>query len=170
MAANLLSWVSCIAVPILVGLVGCSRSQDDSSAHAPDSAVTPAINHVDLFRQYDPASLVEVTKFSGLPEGLRTMIRVGNVTEDHVLSDDDPGGGRIFVAGGASTTSALVGYQVGDYLPVIRGTAYVYSGGEWKVAKVWQKDVGYPRTFGDLLFITKYLSKHSSDDRNDGTP
>ncbi len=92
MAANHLSWISCIAVPILVGLVGCSRSQDDSSAHAPDSAVTPAINRVDLFRQYDPASLVEVTKFSGLPEGLRTLIRVGNVTEDHVLSDDDPGG------------------------------------------------------------------------------
>jgi len=102
MAANLLSWVSCIAVPILVGLVGlvgCSRSQDDSSAHAPASAVTPAINHVDLFRQYDPASLVEVTKFSGLPEGLRTMIRVGNVTEDHVLSDDDPGGGPHICSG-----------------------------------------------------------------------
>ena len=114
MAANLLSWVSCIAVPILVGLVGlvgCSRSQDDSSAHAPDSAVTPAINHVDLFRQYDPASLVEVTNFSGLPEELRTMIRVGNATEDHVLSDDDPGGGRIFVVGGASTTSALAGIK-----------------------------------------------------------
>ena len=114
------------ASQILLGLFACTRSHQDSSAQSTSAATAPEISG-DMFKHFDPASLVEVKRFSEFPDTLKATIRAGWVVpKDRQAALESPGGYRIFVAGGASNTSALFAYDVGDYVPMEEAIAYVY--------------------------------------------
>jgi hypothetical protein len=154
---------------ILLGVTACSHSQDSPSAQS-NAAANQLTLQKDALSHYDPASLVEVKQFSELPEGLKVTIRAGKFPQGATVADQDPGGYRRFAAGGASKASALVAYDVGDYVPQERATAYVYLNSQWVIAREWNEDLGFPHTLSELLSATGMSSKHSLGDRQNARP
>jgi hypothetical protein len=151
------------ASQIVLGLFACGRSQPESGAQSNSPAPAPESSR-DLFKYFDPASLVEVKKFSELPDALKTTIRTGWVLpKDNEAAIESPGGYRIFAAGGVSNTSALVAYEVGDYVPLEEAVAYVHIDSKWMIAKKWGHDIGPVKSLGQLIYVTDYLSRHTSD-------
>lgn len=104
---------------------------------------------------------MEVKSFSEFPDTLKATIRAGWVVAKD-REEESPGGYRIFVAGGASVTSALFAYDAGDYVPMEEAIAYVYLDSKWIVAKKWDHDIGPAKTLSQLIFIIDYLSKRAS--------
>jgi hypothetical protein len=149
----------------LLGLFACSRSQRDSGAQSHSAA---SASSGDLFKHFDPTSLVEVQKFSELPEALKATIRVGWVLPtDREAAIESPGGYRIFAAGGASNSNALVAYEVGDFVPMHEVVAYVHVDSKWIVARRWS-DIGPTKSLSQLRYTIDYLSSHVSDQQEGG--
>jgi hypothetical protein len=164
-----LTWAFWVGSQILLGVTGCSHSHNSPSAQSNSAADQTQLQR-DALSLYDPASLLEVKKFSELPEGLKAAIRAGKIPQGATVADEDPGGYRRFAAGGVSKASALVAYDVGDYVPQERATAYVYLNSQWIVAREWNEDLGFPHTLSELLSATGRSSKHSFADRQDARP
>jgi hypothetical protein len=150
----------CIIVLTTSGLVGCSRSQTEKAAARAATADVEDVQR-DAASRFDSASLVEVSNFADLPEDLRKAIRAGKVPEGRNVDNRDMGGNRIVIVAGVSKTSALVGYEAGDYVPQHGAIAYVLDGSRWVLTKEWGKDVTGAHTLSQLIFITDYLTNNS---------
>jgi hypothetical protein len=101
-----------------------------------------------------------VTLSSDLPEALRKAIRAGKVPEGRKADDRDMGGYRKFIVAGISKTSALVGYETGDYAPNSHALAYVIDGSQWVPVKEWGEGINGFQTLNQLIYITDYLTKN----------
>jgi hypothetical protein len=151
--------VALFGAQILIALSACSQSTQTSATRS-KPATSTSTTQADPFTNYDPSSLVALKKYSDLPVLLKAKIRADKASRDETVIAADSRLERMVVACGASTTSALVGYQVGDYVPQVQAIAYVRVSSGWVVARTWLTDVGNPQTFDALLFITDYLTKH----------
>lgn len=108
-----------------------------------------------LTKQYDPSTLVEVTKISDLPSDLKTRFKawLGPQRANLPVANqkgDDPSellGG--FIVAGVNDSSALVAYEEYGYVPTTHATAYVHAKSDWIAVRKWD-DVGYPKTLNEL--------------------
>jgi hypothetical protein len=117
-----------------------------------------------LAKQYDPSTLVEVTKISDLPSDLKRHFKawLGPQRANLPLAyqkDDDPSellGG--FIVAGVSDSSALVAYEEYGYVPTTHATAYVHVKSDWIATRKWD-DVGFPKTLNELrLSLERFAS------------
>jgi len=127
MKRNSVFWAAVVAVTMLTDIAGCSRSQTGA-----DSQSVP-----DYSKLYDPSSLKEVSDFNALPPGLKKHF------EPLINS---------YFVGGLSNTSALVSYQVGDYVPTFAAEAFVYANSQWIKVKTWD-GIGQPKNLSELFEV-----------------
>jgi hypothetical protein len=129
--------LSCCLVSVLIfGFGGCSRHPHNAApASGPLTSVTDPPTAV--FKHYDAASLAEVPNVANLPEGVKSFL-----SNDAMNLPGDGPGGRccIFIAGGASSTSAIVAFEIFASSPVYRATAFVHTDSGWVEAAHWNID------------------------------
>jgi hypothetical protein len=123
----------CVASLILSALAaapGCSRAPStDVTANAPqDDSLALYSKH------FDAKSLVELKDDHGLPTALRDYL--GQYPPSVV---------------GLSKTSALMAYQVDDYVPTYAAAAFVFRGSRWIRVKTWDLPMQPPSTLPQLL-------------------
>jgi hypothetical protein len=81
---------------VMLGATGCSRSPQNPNPSVRSPTTENATASTDLFALYDPGSLVEVRRFSNLPNDLKSLIRAGVLAAAEPDNDDF----RHFLAGG----------------------------------------------------------------------
>jgi hypothetical protein len=94
----------------------------------------------DYSKLYDPSSLQEVMDFNTFPTGIKSHFGVVWKT---------------FTVGGLNATSALVGYQEGDYVPSYAAEAYVYTNTKWIKVKTWN-GLGQAKNLSELIEVIRY--------------
>jgi hypothetical protein len=118
------------------------------SIHAAGSALTDA----GLFKLYDPSSLIEVRKFSDLPDGVKALANRSGMD----ARGEGPGGRlRHFLVGGVSKTSALVAYEQFGYVPTYMADAYVKNGSDWVAIRSWE--IGHVTTLDEARNMIRAL-------------
>lgn len=134
------------AALISISVVACSPSPHHGTTPTPADPLETS-NDTDVFKLYDPASLVEVRNFDDLPEAVRAL---ANDSFMKVMRDNSP---AKFLVGGASDTSAIVAYEQFGFVPSFRAQAYVYSQARWISGRQW--DIGWGITdLNDLISVT----------------
>jgi hypothetical protein len=162
MAAYRQCWKITVAASVLLSVVACSRSSSGDSAATMPSSGEKALTESEIYKMYDPSSLVEVKTLHGLPEGVQTLLgvhatgyaRIADVGEECNPTDVvGPGPGRCFFVGGASDSGALVAFKVGGFAGqsgVAEGYVHVKSG--WIKVRAWA--IGYPSNLRELREMT----------------
>lgn len=138
-------WAPVIAIELLAAVAGCSRSQ--TGAESPKIADAAAVP--DYVKLYDQNSLMEVREFKALPLDVREPY--------------DPLGNSFMIAG-LSATSALVGYQVGDYVPTYAADAFVFANGKWIKIKSWD-GIAEAKKLSELTKAVQYVEEYSTSER-----
>jgi hypothetical protein len=139
------AWIAGI---LLTAVANCSRTSQDAAPPATSPPVEGAASTTDMFKLYDPSSLIEVRSVSELPDGLR-QIEAGMM--------EAPGEGPHsrccqFLIAGASDTSALVAYEEFGYVGTFLAKAYVHVASGWTEAHGWV--IGSPTTLRELKEMT----------------
>jgi hypothetical protein len=134
-------------------VIGCTGKPHDAARHE-SLSVTNEVNDADMFKLYDPSSLIEVRKFSDLPDGVKVL---ANRDGMEAKGEGPEGRLREFMVGGASQTSALVAYEQFGYTPTYFAAAYVYTGGKWVAVRRWE--IGKVTTLKEALNIIGLSSK-----------
>ena len=132
-------WAAVIAFEMLAAISGCSRSQT--------GATSPPIP--DYAKLYDQHSLKEVKDLEALPLEVREQL--------------DPLGHSFMIAG-LSDTSALVGYQVGDYVPTYAADAFVFADSKWIKIKTWD-GIAEVKKLSELIETVQYTEEYSSSEK-----
>jgi hypothetical protein len=125
----------------------------------------------EIYKLYDPSSMVEVRTLRGFPKGLQTVLgvqatgyqRLADVGEPcnatDVVGGEEPG--RCFVIGGASDSSVLVAFKVGGYAGQWAvAVSYVHTKSGW--TKVEEGNVGYPNNLNELKEMSRLAIEGSS--------
>jgi hypothetical protein len=122
-------------------MLSCARSSDSVPSQSRELTIS---EQAAAARQYDPSSLLEVTRISDLPESLRS----------HFKGWMEPGdtNGKApyrFIVAGASNTRALVAFEEFGYVPSTHAISYVHANDDWVAAQTWDA-VGHPKSLAEL--------------------
>jgi hypothetical protein len=137
--------VAVIAAEFLAAAAGCSRSQTE--VESPKTADSTAVSG--YTKLYDQNSLKEVRDFKDLPPEVRKHL--------------DPLGHSFMIAG-LSDTSALVGYQVGDFVPTYTADAFVFAGSKWIKIKSWDA-IAEAKKLSELIETVQYTEQYSTSEK-----
>lgn len=130
------SFPKVLAMALVVIATVCACSSKNQDAAQPQTLVAArALTGADIFKLYDPSSLVEVRNFSDLPDGVKAL---ANRSGMDAKGEGPDGRLRQFLVGGLSKTSALVAYEQFGYVPTYMADAYVKNGSDWVAIRSWK--------------------------------
>jgi hypothetical protein len=152
----------------MFGVVGLFTSRTSAPTPNLSAPTEKQLSTAELFKLYDPSSLVETKTLGNLPADLQSVLgvhatgyeRLADVGEPCNPTDvvaNDPG--RCFFVGGVSPTSALVAFKIGGYAGQSGvGEAYVHTKSTWIKVESW--NIGYPSNLTELREMTSFPPDH----------